>query len=108
MLAIYADKAHEPKDVRGGAIPALQHLGREITLVALTLEGALLLCAKGIFSDRPWPERRHAEVTNLKSALGGNEDVRRLEVEVDDAGVVNELQALQKLIRWKIICEMAR
>jgi hypothetical protein len=85
-----------PEHVRRGPVPALQHLRRQVALVALALESGWPLARsrsrRGLARARP--ESRHAKVADLEPTGASDEDVRRLEVEVQDARGMDEAQAL--------------
>lgn len=86
--------AYIPEDIGGRAVVPLQDFRSKVQLVTFPLKGALLLSPKGVFSDRPRPERRHTEVAYLETTFVSDEDVRRLQIQMNNAGTVDEVQAL--------------
>lgn len=53
---------------------------------------------RSVLGHRPGPDGCHAEVANLESAFACDEYVSGFEIKMNDAGVVDESQALRRVV----------
>ena len=82
----------EAEDISRLAITPLENLGREVEFVTLALES--IVDERVLRRRRTWPDGCHAKVADFEAARVRNEDVFGLDIQMNDSGRVNEVQAL--------------
>src|SRR5262245_44111895 len=87
--------AHLPEYISSFTVSSLQYLGRQIHLVPFTFKGttsAVYNCPDR--SRRSGPNGCHSKIPYFEAAFSSYENIGRLQVQVDNASIMDESKAL--------------
>jgi hypothetical protein len=91
----------EPEHIRGFTVTALQYLRCQVQLIAFTLksrpngtQGRIRTGRRR--QHRAGPQRSHPEIAYFEATLASDENVGWLQIQVDDASIMNEVKTLEQ------------
>lgn len=87
-----------PEDIGSLTVPPLEDLGSKVQLITFPFKQCPFTIGRSVLGHRPGPDGCHAEVANLESAFACDEYVSGFEIKMNDAGVVDESQALRRVV----------
>jgi hypothetical protein len=99
--SIRLSERSEPEHIRGFTVTALQYLRCQVQLIAFTLksrpdgtQGRLRTGRRR--QHRARPQRSHPEIAYFEPTLPCDENVGWLQIQVDDASIMDEVKALEQ------------